>query len=329
VDGSAAGSTTLTLPAAATAGNGFLFYVFKSGTANNVIIDADGSETIDGQDAFTLSAQYSGLFLLCDGSGWGTFRDDRKPIRRESYGLVPSNGTDATNDIDFTAGACWDTTSANWIVVAALTKQADAPWAAGTNQGMIDTGSFAADKVYYFWAILHTDGTTDILMSLADTWTSVTKPTGYTTGQLIHALTTQGGSAAWTLVTVNESFVAYASNSQEISSYTSFVSNVSQTFTVNLPKSTECDGSLIISSTAGCSVMYGGLMDTSQTGLGVQRYAFYAADTTSRIGAAAGSQSVFVDENAQIAVGVGWNFGNETVSLYFFSYDFRRRFNGT
>jgi hypothetical protein len=75
--------------------------------------------------------------------------------------------------------------------------------------------------------------------------------------------------------------------------------------------------------------MYGGLMDTSQSGGGVQRYAFYNADTTAEIGTSAGTQSVFVDENAQIAVGVGWNNGNETVNLYFFSYDFRRRFNGT
>jgi hypothetical protein len=191
VDGSAAGSTTLTLPAAATAGNGFLFYVFKSGTQNNVIIDGNGAETIDGVTTFTLSAQYSGLFLLCDGTGWGTFRDDRTPINRDNRGFSLTNGTDATHDINFGAGGCWDSTNTFFFTAGALVKQLDAGWAVGTAAGALDTGTFPADDILYLYAIRKdSDGSGDIVASLSATWAGVTKTaiTAYTYGRRIGAV---------------------------------------------------------------------------------------------------------------------------------------------
>jgi hypothetical protein len=51
-------------------------------------------------------------------------------------GLILSNGTDATNDIDIAAGKCRDSTDAVDIVIAtALGKQLDANWAAGGTTG--------------------------------------------------------------------------------------------------------------------------------------------------------------------------------------------------
>ena len=329
VDGSAGGSTTLTLPAAATAGNGFLFYVFKSGTQNNVIIDGNGAETIDGATTFTLSAQYSGLFLLCDGAGWGTFRDDRKPIRRESYGLVPSlNATDPTNDIDFTAGACWDTTNTNWIVVSALTKRADAAWAAGTNQGMIDTGSFTTLTTYYFWAILHTDGTTDILMSTADTWAGVTKPTGYTTGQLIHALPAVAGPR-WLEVTVTEDEVQLRAISSVYTS-TSLTTNVAVTITIagQVPKLSM--GRFIVQANASspASTIHGFVGDTSKSG-GSYTASGYWSGSTFGTYQVRGWSSVLVDSSQQVAGGMTWNAGNDSYTLFVVGYTFTRRFAGT
>ena len=53
------GDITVTLPPAATAGNGFSLIVQKgSSDGNTVIIDADGSETINGQTTFVLAGQY-------------------------------------------------------------------------------------------------------------------------------------------------------------------------------------------------------------------------------------------------------------------------------
>jgi hypothetical protein len=72
IDASASGGAwTLTLPAAATAGDGFVIAVKKTdSSANAVTIDGDGSETIDGATTLTLPVQYMGVVLRCDGSNW-------------------------------------------------------------------------------------------------------------------------------------------------------------------------------------------------------------------------------------------------------------------
>lgn len=71
VDDDTAGATvTITLLAAATAGSGFRVTVKKTGTTADVIIDGDGSETIDGGTTATLSAQYEAITLICNGTNW-------------------------------------------------------------------------------------------------------------------------------------------------------------------------------------------------------------------------------------------------------------------
>lgn len=75
---------------------------------------------------------------------------------------LSNNGSDATNDIDIAAGACRDSTNAFNITVAALTKQLDANWAAGTNQGMRYSGAAIANTTYHIWAVAKADGTQDI-----------------------------------------------------------------------------------------------------------------------------------------------------------------------
>lgn len=61
-------SWTLSLPAAATAGNGFIISLRNSGTGI-VTIDPNGSETVNG--ATTLGAyQGDSVELICDGTGW-------------------------------------------------------------------------------------------------------------------------------------------------------------------------------------------------------------------------------------------------------------------
>jgi len=91
---------------------------------------------------------------------------------------ISNNGTDATNDIDVAVGACRDSTNAADIVLAsALTKQLDAAWSVGTNQGGLDTGSIA-NAVYHVWAIKRSDtGIVDALFSLSAT--APTMPTNY------------------------------------------------------------------------------------------------------------------------------------------------------
>lgn len=59
-------------------------------------------------------------------------------------GLVPSNGTDATNDLDFSAGVARDDGNAGNIVAGAtMTKRMDADWASGSGNGGRASGAAA------------------------------------------------------------------------------------------------------------------------------------------------------------------------------------------
>ena len=67
------GAFTVTLPPAATAGDGFKVTVKKIDSSTNAVtIDGDASETIDGQATYALSAQYDSVTILSDGSNWLT-----------------------------------------------------------------------------------------------------------------------------------------------------------------------------------------------------------------------------------------------------------------
>jgi len=69
-DDTAAAEVTVTLLAAATAGDGFLLNIKKTGSTANVVIDGNGAETIDGATTATLTSQYESITLVCDGSNW-------------------------------------------------------------------------------------------------------------------------------------------------------------------------------------------------------------------------------------------------------------------
>jgi hypothetical protein len=66
---SAGGNITITLPASS--GNQGKIVKFKKiATANNVVIDGDSSETIDGSATITLESPYAAVSLISDGSNW-------------------------------------------------------------------------------------------------------------------------------------------------------------------------------------------------------------------------------------------------------------------
>ena len=72
VDASSA-PVTVTLPTAV--GNeGKKYYISKRDvTANAVIIDPDGSETINGDTDATIGTQYNSVITISDGTEWGIF----------------------------------------------------------------------------------------------------------------------------------------------------------------------------------------------------------------------------------------------------------------
>ena len=62
--------TTITLPAAATAGDGFTVTISKLGSTANVIVDGSGAETINGATTATLTDQDESITLITNGTTW-------------------------------------------------------------------------------------------------------------------------------------------------------------------------------------------------------------------------------------------------------------------
>jgi hypothetical protein len=98
---------------------------------------------------------------------------------------LSNNATDANNDIDIAAGSARAADdSANLVLASALTKQLDASWAVGTNQGGLDTGSEANSTWYAVWLIRRSDtGVVDALFSTSAT--APTMPTNYDSSRRI------------------------------------------------------------------------------------------------------------------------------------------------
>ena len=66
---STSGTITINLPAAGSSTNK-LYTVKHVGGANNVVLDGNASETIDGATTHTLSTQYEVVSIVCDGTEW-------------------------------------------------------------------------------------------------------------------------------------------------------------------------------------------------------------------------------------------------------------------
>lgn len=75
------------------------------------------------------------------------------------YGCaIANNAVDATNDIDFAAGKCADSTNVSIAVCTAKTKQLDSNWVAGTNTGMRYSGAAIANTTYHLYAVWKAGG---------------------------------------------------------------------------------------------------------------------------------------------------------------------------
>jgi len=68
-DDTVGGSVTVNLPAVATS-QGNNYYIKKLGVTGSVIVDASGSETIDGQLTQTITEQYVSIEIYCNGTEW-------------------------------------------------------------------------------------------------------------------------------------------------------------------------------------------------------------------------------------------------------------------
>lgn len=101
---------------------------------------------------------------------------------------MSNNSSDITNDIDFTEGFCYDLTTKAKISCSAMTKQLDAIFTEGTNQGGLNTGSKSVSTWYHCFAISKADGTSDFLFSTS--LTAPTMPSGFINKRRIGSIKT-------------------------------------------------------------------------------------------------------------------------------------------
>lgn len=106
---------------------------------------------------------------------------------------IANNSTDTNHDLDFGTGNAQADDGSLVFRVSALTKRIDATWAAGTNQGGLDTGTVANNTPYYCFAIYNpTTLASDILISASKS--SPTLPSGFTKKCYIGACHTNGSA---------------------------------------------------------------------------------------------------------------------------------------
>ena len=180
------------------AGNRFLFDLgsdyYIGGGGQTITLVYDGTFWVQFDNCIPITRVYEGIPIDADfipyhtsaGSYRGVNRTTIQMLRSQAMPkgyidgyILSNNGSDASNDIDISAGACKDSTNAYALFGSAMTKRLDASWTAGTNQGGLDTGSEANSTWYHVWAILKdSDYSVDYLFSTSAT--APTMPSGYT-----------------------------------------------------------------------------------------------------------------------------------------------------
>lgn len=117
-------------------------------------------------------------------------------------GCILSHGNDTTNDLNFSAGACRDSTDTADIICAAMTgKQLDANWAPGSAAGMRNSAAGITNATYHIYAVSKANGTQDYYAhtstSLATVITALQAETGgadYIYARMIGSIIRIGGA---------------------------------------------------------------------------------------------------------------------------------------
>ena len=203
--------------------NGGLIYVYQAGTStltdsyptyadavartnpntNPVVLNATGLPSSGGSTIGIWLA--SGLYKIIVRNSAGVLIQTQDSVGDNTgtdvlppnylAGLdVAVNSTDPDHDVDIASGWARDAAdSEDMILLSALTKQIDAPWAVGTNAGGLDTGSLSANTQYYVWLIKRTDtGVVDVLFSTSNS--SPTMPANYDKKRVIGRLGTDSSA---------------------------------------------------------------------------------------------------------------------------------------
>lgn len=119
------------------------------GTAANKIVQLDGSALLPAVDGSALTNVLPTTHI---------------------GGLVTSPGTDGDHDVDITKGKCRNAAdTVDMVLAAALTKQIDASWVTGDDQGGLSSSLTVANDTLYFVHAITVGGTVDIGFDTSET----------------------------------------------------------------------------------------------------------------------------------------------------------------
>lgn len=182
-----------------------------SSTTYYLYISQDGQNIISDERPYDFNPKLQGYYhpyqtWRCVGSFFNDGSSNIESVEsvKSAFGItdyiildnqieLSNNGSDSDHDIDFTAGTFEFDDFSGQATASALTKQLDNSWVAGNNQGGLDTGTVAADTIYYMFAIWNPKtSTADFLFSASSS--SPTLPSGYTKKKRIASLQTDGSS---------------------------------------------------------------------------------------------------------------------------------------
>lgn len=236
-----AGAFTITLPAAADAGDGFEAAVIKSDTSDNAVtVDGDGSETINGETSIDLAAQFDSVLLRSNGTAWFAIVapvSTSTPLPRGYIdGLTLSNNSlDGDHDIDIAPGAARDDSDqANLPISTTLIKRIDAAWAVGSNNGGLDTGTVANTTWYHVWLIRRSDtGVVDALFSTSAT--APTMPSNYDQKRLRGAVLTDGSANILPFMCRDGEFFEWVTPVLDVNDTSPTASDAGKAYTLSAP----------------------------------------------------------------------------------------------
>jgi hypothetical protein len=159
----------------------------------NGTTDIDANQINIANDTFLRFDSANDVFTIIDiVTSSATTTSEGKSILPVKITIANNTG-DSDHDIDFSAGVFQFDDGSGQAVASALTKQIDAAWSAGNNQGGLDTGTVASNTWYYCFAIYDsTNGISDFIFSLSST--SPTLPGTYDKQQYLGAIRTDGSA---------------------------------------------------------------------------------------------------------------------------------------
>jgi len=168
-------AATVSLTAAATMGANWHYTIIADG--GDVVINPNGSETVNGA-ATWLVPNGTSAFIICSGSAFSTGRGEVKAELDYVSGLVPASVS--TTSLSISIGVAFFA-GMKQTFASAFTKTMAVPWAAGTGNGLLDTGAMGASKTYHLWVLRNgTTGAGDFIASLSNTHAGVAAPSGWT-----------------------------------------------------------------------------------------------------------------------------------------------------